>query len=121
MQLNKRVEKAMKLSHEGYVQKQRHRAAEIARGMLNGSTHYLEGAIELASLVSEVGLSEDDKDFIVFKVISSETGHLPIGSLRKYWSKESLARNESEMQRSIKWAKEISLSECESIAERFNA
>lgn len=56
----------MKMSHEEYIEKQRKRAAEVASGMLDGSIHYLEGAIELSSLRFEVGLPDDDRDFLVF-------------------------------------------------------
>jgi hypothetical protein len=111
----------MEMSHEEYIENKRRYAAEVASGMLDGSVHYLEGAIELASLRFEVGLPEDDKDFLAFNGVASEINHLPISEPRKYWSKESLERHEPEIQQSIKWAKEFSLSECKSIVARFNA
>jgi hypothetical protein len=111
----------MKMSHEEYIELKRKRAAEVAAGMLDGSVHYLEGAIELSSLRFEVGLPEDDKDFLAFTGVSSETDHLPIGSARQHWSQDALNRHEAEIQQSIKWAKEVSLSVCKSIVERFNA
>ncbi|BFM22089.1 DUF2489 domain-containing protein [Gilvimarinus japonicus] len=111
----------MKMSHEEYIERQRKRAVEVASGMLDGSIHYLEGAIELSSLRFEVGLPEDDKDFLAFTGVSSETDHLPIGSARQFWSKEALERHEAEIEKSIEWAKEVSLSECKSIVARFNA
>ncbi|WP_226665608.1 DUF2489 domain-containing protein [Microbulbifer aggregans] len=109
------------MSHEEYVEKQRKRAAEVASGMLDDSIHYLEGAIELSSLRFEVDLPEDDKDFLAFTGVASEIDHLPIGKPRQSWSKEALERHEPEIQESIKWAKEFSLSECKSIVARFNA
>lgn len=110
----------MNMSREQYVEKQRRRASDVASGMLDGSIHYLEGAIELASLRFEVGLPEDDKDFLIFTGVASETHHLPIGTSRQYWSDEALQRHELEIQKTIVWAKEVSLTECKSIAERFN-
>ncbi|MCB1756630.1 MAG: DUF2489 domain-containing protein, partial [Gammaproteobacteria bacterium] len=80
----------MKMSHEEYVEKKRKRAAEVASGMLDGSIHYLEGAIELSSLRFKIGLPEDDKDFLAFIGVASEIDHLPIGAPRKYWSQEAL-------------------------------
>ena len=109
------------MSREEYVLYQRKRSVEVAQGMIDGSIHYLEGACELASLRFEVGLPEDDKDFLAFTGVSSETDHLPLGSARQYWSKEALARHKPEIQKTIKWAKEISLRECKSIISRFNA
>lgn len=115
------VKHPMKMSHEEYIQKQRERAVDLASGMLDGSINYLEGAIELSALRFEVGLAEDDKDFLAFAGVSSETDHLPIGTARQYWSQKALEKHEPEIQQSIKWAKEVSLSECKSIVARFNA
>ena len=117
----KTVKHPMKMSHEEYVEKKRKRAAEVASGMLDSSIHYLEGAIELSSLRFKIGLPEDDKDFLAFIGVASEIDHLPIGAPRKYWSQEALQRHEPEIQESIKWAKEFSLSACKSIVARFNA
>jgi hypothetical protein len=111
----------MKMTHEEYIEKSRKKAAEIASGMLDGSVHYLEGAIELSSLRFEVGLSEDDCDFIAFCGVASEIDHLPIGTARQHWSKEALEKHEPEIQQSIKWAKEVSLPECKSLVARFSA
>lgn len=111
----------MKMSHVEYIKMKRERAVEVASGMLDGSIHYLEGAIELSSLRYEVGIPEDDKDFLVFIGIASEVDHLPLGSSRQYWSQEALDRHEHEIRQSIEWAKEVSLSECKSIVVRFYA
>lgn len=111
----------MKMSREEYIGKNRKRVAQVASSMIDGSTHYLEGAIELSSLRFDVGLPEDDQDFIAFSGIASEIDHLPIGAPRQYWSKEALERHEPEIQESIKWAKEFSLPKCKSLVERFSA
>ncbi|AQS37080.1 Protein of unknown function (DUF2489) [Shewanella psychrophila] len=111
----------MKMSHEEYIEKNRKRAVEIASGMIDGSVHYLEGVIELSSLRFKGCLPEDDSDFIAFSVVASEVDHLPIGASRQYWSKEALEKHELEIQQSIKWAKEVSLSECKSLVARFGA
>ncbi|WP_444904984.1 DUF2489 domain-containing protein [Microbulbifer sp. CnH-101-E] len=110
----------MEISHEEYLEEKRKRAVEFASGMIDGSIHYLEGAIELSLLRFEVGLPEDDKDFLAIAGVASEIDHLPIGTSRQYWSNEALERHEPEIQQSIKWAKEVSLSECISIVARFN-
>ena len=114
------IKHLMNMSDED-IEKKRRRAAFVARGMLDGSIHYLEGAIELSSLRLGVGLPEDDKDFMAFVVVSSETDNLPIGAPRQHWSQEALDRHEPKIQQSIKWAKEFSLSKCKSIVARFNA
>ena len=111
----------MKMTHEEYVDKKRRETAAIAIGMLDGSIHYLEGAIKLSSLRFEIEIQDDDKDFLAFAGVSSETDHLPLGSAREHWSQEALDRHEPEIQKTIKWAKEVSLPECKSIIERFSA
>ena len=111
----------MKMTHEEYVQKNRGRVGQLAQGMIDGSIHYLEGSIELSSLLYEVDVPENDEDFSAFIGIASEIDHLPIGPPRQYWSKKALARHEPEIQKSIEWAKEFSLSQCKSLAERFSA
>lgn len=74
----------MKMSHDEYIKKQRRCAAEVACGMLDSSVHYLEGALKLYSVMFEVGLPDDDKDFRSFCLVSSEIDHLPIGAPRQH-------------------------------------
>lgn len=111
----------MRMNHEEYIHIKRMQAAAVARGMLDGSIPYLEGAIELSSLRFEVGLPENDSDFLIFTGVASEIDHLPIGAPRRYWSQEALERHEPEIQQSTQWAKQVSWSQCESIASRFSA
>ncbi len=87
--------------------------------MLDGTLHYLEGAIELSSLRFAVGVSEDDKDFMAFVVVDSETDHLPVGACRDNWSSAALARLEPEIQQAVEWAKGVSWAACQSIVARF--
>ena len=114
------VKHTMNMSNEEYVNKKA-RIGEVALGMLDGSVHYLKGSIELESLRHEIGAYANDPDFIVFVAILSEIDSLPFESPRQEWSAEELARYEPEIKQSIDWAKEISLVQCESLAERFRA
>jgi hypothetical protein len=111
----------MKINHEEYVLKKRREAATIASGMLDGSIQYLEGAIQLSSLMFELEIEYDDKDFLAFDAVSSETHNLPLGSARQHWASDALASKEIEIKKAIVWAKEISLAECKSIVERFSS
>ena len=108
------------MNNKEQVKKMQARIGEIATGMLDGSVHYLEGSIELASLRHEIGAYENDPDFIVFVAILSEIDSLPLGRSRTDWSAEALAPHEQEFKSSIEWAKEISLPQCKSLAERFS-
>lgn len=95
------------------------RIAQIAAAMIEGDMDYLEGALELLSLREEIGAYANDPDFIAFVAVASEVDSLPIGPSRKHWSKEALARHQTEIQESTEWAKEISLENCKSLARRF--
>ena len=110
----------MNMSNNEHVKKMQARIGEVAWGMLDGSVHYLEGSIELASLRHEIGAYENDPDFIVFVAILSEIDNLPLGRSRTDWSAQALAPHGREFKKSIEWAKEISLPQCRSLAERFS-
>jgi len=94
---------------------------EVASGMLDGSFHYLEGAVALSSLRHYAGIEENDKDFMIFVGVASEIDHLPLGKFRENWSREALERLEPEIEAAIEWAKRISKKQCEIIIERFGA
>ncbi len=97
----------------------RSKIGQIARGMLDGSVHYLEGSIELASLRHEVGAFENDPDFMPFVAVLSRIDRLEIDTSRQQWSKGVTPGDELEIQKAVEWAKEFSLSQCESLAKRF--
>lgn len=80
----------MELTHTEDVRKARELAAEVAYGMLDDSINYLEGAIKLSELSFQVSIGDDNDGFLMFIRIASEVDHLPLGSVRQYWSKEAL-------------------------------
>ena len=107
------------MNHQEYILNNRKKCVEIAEGMIDGSVHYLEGSIKLSSLSVEICIPEFDEDFIPFIGIASEIDHLPIGPSRKYWAKSALEKHEPEIKKLVKWAKETSINECNSIVTRF--
>lgn len=111
----------MKMTHKEHMTCNRKKVGEITTSMLNGTVDYLQGAIKLTQLHFEAEASEDDKDFLIFTGIASEIDHLPIGNIRKNWSKKSLERHEAEILKLTKWAKDVSLSECRSLAKRYRS
>ena len=60
------------------------------------------------------------RDFMAFVAIDSETDDLPIGDVRKYWSKEALDKLDPEIKKAEEWAKNFGLKECESLVRRFH-
>jgi len=106
--------------NEKIVEKARADIGSIAADMLDELTDYIEGSIKLSRLRFDSDL-EDDKDLLVFVAIDSETDHLPFGDVREKWSLDALKRLEPEINKTIEWAKNLSLENCKSLAERFNA
>jgi len=109
------------MNAEQFAQTIRIRIGEVARGMLDGSVHYLEGAMELASLRHDVGAYANDQDFMAFVMVLSRIDDLPVDESRQQWSKEYLVQYEAEIEEAIEWAKEFSLSQCQTLAERYSA
>jgi len=107
------------MNHDQYVDSVRKRIGRIARDMIKGTKDYLEGAIEISSLCHEAEVDINSKEFIVFRGISSDVDHLPIGEVRNKWSKEALLKHEPEIQQSTLWAKEISLEQCNLLAKKY--
>lgn len=107
------------MKHEANANDTRLRIGEIARGMLDGSVHYLAGAIELASLRHDIGAYENDPDFIAFVAVLSRIDRMPIDTSLQYWFKGVRGDDELEIQKAIEWAKEFSWSQCESLARRY--
>ena len=105
------------MEHEECVSSVRIKIGALAQGMLNGTKNYLEGAIKLSELGHRTDV--DNEDFLVFQGISSDIDHLPIGFVRRHWSKEALERHEFEIQEMTLWAKKISLEQCNSLVKKY--
>ena len=91
----------------------------VARAMLNDSIPYLEGAIALESLRHDIGAYENDPDFMPFVAIMSDIDQLPCDTEAEHWFSAAMQTCRSEVEESVKWAKEISLVQCESLAQRY--
>jgi hypothetical protein len=95
------------------------RVGQVARSMLNGSMHYLIGALELEQLRHEVGAYENDPDFIVFIAIKMDVSSLPNSEylLANYSNLNGI--DASDLEASLIWAKSISSQQCKILAERY--
>ena len=100
-------QKSMSQNDREIVQKNKVRIGVVAKGMLDGSIDYIEGAVELESLRHKIDAYNNDLDFLAFITIASEV------------DLDSLEGNETEIQKTIAWAKDFSLIQCESLAQRF--
>jgi response regulator of citrate/malate metabolism len=95
------------------------RAGQVARAMLDGSMHYLIGALELEQLRHEIGAYENDPDFIAFVAVKMEVESIPDNEnlLESLNDKNSPAHKV--FAESVAWAKSISLAQCVILAERY--
>jgi hypothetical protein len=97
----------------------RKKALAIVREILSGQKDVLLGARELGSLRYDVGVPEDDPDFLCFLAIDSETDALPLGAVRSKWDPEALAEKDLEIDRARQWAREVGQAHLESVLRRF--
>jgi hypothetical protein len=107
------------MSHEDYLLSIQQRIVSTAQDMLDGKINFIIGSQVLSSLRHQIPSFSKDPDFDIFIVIHSETDHLPLGDVQKYWDKDVIAKLQPEIQdaeiRAIKQGK----ASCEAIVRRF--
>ena len=75
-------------------------AVRVAREILARSVTMIEGARKMADihLYSSHMSQPRDEAYALFLEIDSQSSHLPVGEVRKYWSAEVLARKDAEIE-----------------------
>jgi hypothetical protein len=101
------------------MQTARARAAELATRVLARLESHLLAARELCRLRFAVGLPDDDKAFLAFVGVDSETDALPIGRARVHWSPAALAEKADEISRAEKWALDFAGDAFRNVVQRF--
>jgi hypothetical protein len=109
------------MTHEQYVALVRAQVSTVALEMLDGKIPFIEGAIKLSLLRYEAEVGNEDKDFMVFVTIASETDNLPIGESKKLWSVEAIERHKLDIEKATEWAKRFGIPACNSLIQRFSA
>lgn len=94
-------------------------AGTIAKAMLDGSMHYLEGAIQLVSLREALGSYENDPDFMPFIAVLAEIDDLGIQRHYESWDANIAHLSGATLDESVDWAKSISIEQCQSLAKRY--
>lgn len=92
---------------------------KTAQGMLDGSIHYLDGAIALIDLRHEVEAYENDPDFLPFIAIMSEINSLSVNPPFSDLPKVLTEKYRLEIETSLEWAKSISISQCQALVGRY--
>jgi hypothetical protein len=104
--------------NEEEVREKSQAVVRCARDMLNGSIGVIEGSRTLARL-RDVGNGDFDPDFIPFVAIDSETDHLPVGNVRKYWALDVLAHKDLGIRDAEEFHREAALAACRRLVNRF--
>lgn len=74
----------------------------------------------MGKLLFWLGLNPDeDEGAAVFRLIGSETDHLPLGDERQYWEPTALATKDIEIQSAEMWARPFGLVSCQRLIDRF--
>jgi hypothetical protein len=101
---------------------QRAKAIATATEMITDKMGIIAGARILATLRFEVGVTEDDEDFLTFVVIDSETDDLPIDQqIREHWATEALQEKDVEVNRCENLYRQDAIQACKNIIKRWNS
>lgn len=91
----------------------------IARAMLDGRLHLIEGTRRICALRHVVGQPENDV-FAPFRAIESETDHFPCGEMRIHCAADYLQQMDTDMNRYLEEARQEILAACEEIIRVFS-
>jgi hypothetical protein len=92
-----------------------------AQAMLDGTLHYLQGAIELERLRHLIGAYENDPDFMAFVGVMAEINSLKLDTEAADWIVRASEPQQRAIAESVAWAKAVSWSQCQALAERYAA
>ena len=93
------------------VKEQHAEMVRVAYGILDGSMGIVAGARQLTGLRFRSRL-ENDTDIMIFVGIDSETGHLPLGNVRRHWNVDALKDKDKELKHYEARVKDRALRAC---------
>lgn len=99
---------------QNYCRKIRARAVDLVEGRLG----VIDAARELSKLAFWTDL-RNDEDLTTFVAIDFETGTLPVGDVRQYWSVEALERKDAEIRRAEELYRQSALEAAGRLIQRF--
>ena|SRR5579871_3618109 len=98
----------------------RKRVLVVAKDTLDGIVGIIEGSRMLFDLRHTVTEDSFDPDFNIFVLVASETDHLPIGEVRKYWAPDSLAQKDIEIKETEEFYRNDVKAGCRKLIQRFS-
>lgn len=102
------------MNHEEYLAVKRIEVLNVAKSMLSGELHLIEGVRRLCDLRSEIDDPENHV-FLAIRGIESETDHFPIGQARSNCDPNYLNKLDAEMESYLSEAQGDILHACEEI------
>ena len=90
----------------------------ICEAILAEKIGIIAGSRILVSLHFDL-FTENDSDFSIFRVVDSDTDHLPVDFERKNWSPEALQRKDIEIAESEEFYKNQVFDACRELTKRF--
>lgn len=91
----------------------------LTRSMLEGTTNYLEGCMEIVVLRDELGAYENDPMFFAFAAVQQEIASIPVDSSNPGWSKLALLECPDEYEASEAWVREHTQDQCRALHDRY--
>jgi hypothetical protein len=102
-------------------QDQESEAVRTAQAAISGTVPLIDACVRMARLAHDLVPSwAEDPDFVVFGIVASETGHLPLGEVRKQWSAQALAKADDEIERICDFYGSQILTACTNIVARYS-
>jgi Protein of unknown function (DUF2489) len=95
-----------------------HAVVTTAEAILVENLGIIEGARKLFHLRSKIK-AEDDKDFVFFVGLDSETDHLPIGNVQKHWSQSALTSKKEEIESCENYYREQAFQACRNLIKKY--
>lgn len=92
----------------------------LTQSMLDGSTNYLEGCMELVQLREALGAYENDPMFFAFAAVQQEIASIPVDSDIPGWSELALMECKEEYEASEAWVREHTQEQCRALLMRFS-
>lgn len=91
----------------------------IAKLMLGGQMHLIEGSRQICALRHAVG-DPDNSVFMPIRAFESETDHFPLGEMRKRCAANYLQKADDDMRRYVAEAEKDVLAACAEIVRIFS-
>jgi hypothetical protein len=104
---------------EPEIQRQRRAAIRVARSILQRDIGIVEGARQMLTFRSSIGIDEFDEDILTFVVVDSETDHLLAGEARRHYQPSFLARQDVEIADVEAFYRGEVFNACRSVIQRF--